>query len=749
MATRADGRHERRAELAWGAAAVAVTCIVTFLALHLWDADMRVPFSYGGDAGQNQLIVKSVLDHGWYEHNPDLGAPFGLKLYDFPVVSGDNLQIVLMKAIGVFTNDSALVINLFFLLTFPLTAAIAYACTRLLSLSRPASAAVAVLFAVLPAHFIRGENHLFIQAYYAVPIGAYLALRALDPAPVAWRARRTLALILGACLVVGSAHVYYAAFAMSLLAVAAVIRLVGGPRRSAITAAVFLALVGTVVVANHLPNINYQHQHGKNRATQRPASEAESYGLKVAAMVLPVAHHRLHPLAKLRSRYDDDGTQLQEGDPQALGTVGTIGFVGLLVFGLAVLVDRRRRFDPPPLVVGLAALTIAAVVIGTVGGFSSVFSYVVTAQLRAWGRISVFIAFFSLVAVALAGDRLVPRVGRHDALAVLAAIVLVGCLDQTNGSSKPAYASVQADYRSDAAFVKQIEQRLPAGAAVYELPYEPFPEPQPQWIPGSGPYDLARGYIHSHDLRWSYGLMKGRLGDWNAAVMQLPPALLAQAVVTAGFSGIYLDRQGYADNGRHALEGLTEETSETPIDSPNGRLAFLDLRAYAQRLRGQHTPSEMAALRDRVLVPTVVIWGGGFSRLQQDLEGRSYQVGASAQIILRSPGPGVRRLRLVFDAKPAYPAPAGLELEVPGGKPERFEIPTGGKRIDIELPVPIGVSTIDVKVNGHPQLAYPAVTQPYYLRILDPLVVDQAFAPFGELPGDRRAAAWLAPFQTI
>jgi hypothetical protein len=323
----------RAVELAWALACMVVACALSAVALKLWQADLRVPFSYGGDGNQNQLFIKGVLDHGWYQHNPSLGAPFGQDLHDFAVVSGDNLQIVLMKAIGIFTSDSALVMNLFFLLTFPLSALIAYAVLRLLDISPPASATAAVLFALAPYHFIRGEYHLFIAAYYAVPLGVYLVLAVLlDRAPLFTQApedrarrRARIALVAAACVVIGSAHVYYAAFAMLLLVVAAVARLLAGSRRAVYAAGVLVALIGVVVVANHVPNAIYRADHGVNKSLERIAPESETYGLKLDELLLPVPHHRVAALATIREDYDNSAPgQLREGNSQALGTVGAL-----------------------------------------------------------------------------------------------------------------------------------------------------------------------------------------------------------------------------------------------------------------------------------------------------------------------------------------------------------------------------------------------------------------------------------------
>ena len=88
----------------------------------------------------------------------------------------------------------------------------------------PGAFAASVLFSLLPYHFLRGEDHLFLAAYWAVPLGCFLALSVLADAPLVTplRSRRALA-ILAACVIVGSAAVYYAAFTLILLAAAAIL----------------------------------------------------------------------------------------------------------------------------------------------------------------------------------------------------------------------------------------------------------------------------------------------------------------------------------------------------------------------------------------------------------------------------------------------------------------------------------------------------------------------------------------------
>ena len=75
-------------------------------------------------------------------------------------------------------------INVFFLLTFPLVGLAAYLVLRRLTLSPNVAIVCSILYALLPYHFLRGEGHLLLSAYYAVPLGAWLVLSVLADRPL-------------------------------------------------------------------------------------------------------------------------------------------------------------------------------------------------------------------------------------------------------------------------------------------------------------------------------------------------------------------------------------------------------------------------------------------------------------------------------------------------------------------------------------------------------------------------------------
>ena len=192
-----------------------------------------------------------------------------------------------------------------------------------------------------------------------------------------------------------------------------------------------------------------------------------------------------------------------------------------------------------------------------VGGLGALVELFVTPDIRAWNRISVVIAFLSLLAAATLLDSLVgwlapPRFGAAVAGSLLAASGAVRRLRPDDDAYIPPYAATARQWHSDSAFVDEIQARLPHGASVFQLPYVPFPEGYPQ-TPVGGPlatyatkYEPLRGYLHSSTLRWSYGAMKGRSGDWAAQLAGQPLSLVTAAVAAVGFDGVWVDPAGFA-----------------------------------------------------------------------------------------------------------------------------------------------------------------------------------------------------------
>ena len=564
------------------AATALLALVLVFSLFHLWGEDLRVPINPpGGDYWFGAMMVKSVLESGWYFETPRLAAPAKGELYDFP--TAESVHILLLKAIGAVCRDVGLTINVFYILGYVLTAVSALALFRSLSLPVLPAIAASLLFTFLPQHYLAGEYHLFLTAYYLVPLIVMVMLwlfageplvRRASTGPLPWRPARKGWIAAAVAIGMGSGGVYYAFFACIFLGVIALYRLVETRRAAAAVPALSVAgLIAVTLAINIAPSILYHRATGKNPSVaNRSPAEADTYALKLAQLILPIQDHRVPALAAFKQKYLSlNAAALPNNDVTVpLGLVGACGFLLLLAAaGLPRILSWAPALQP------LALLNLAGFLVGTMGGLGSLFAYTVSPDIRCYYRICVYLAVFSFTAVLVAVDRLASRShpARRRILHGAAGLAMaLGILDVT-----PAFpdltGSIAVSYRHDQSFVRQIENALPAGSAVFQLPYHPFPEHGP--IHRMGDYDHLRGYLFSDTLRWSYGAIKGRQEDsWQKSIAAKPIPEMLSLIAQRGFSGIYVDGFGYADGGQKVRAGLEWATGRQPLRSPDGRFSF-------------------------------------------------------------------------------------------------------------------------------------------------------------------------------
>ena len=648
------------------------------------------------------MTIRNLVEEGWFQRSGRLGAPFGLDLHDFPL-GGSNLQFALLWLLALTGASAGAVMNAYLVVTFVAVAVTSGFVFRWLGLSEPVAAVFAVIYTFLPYHFYRGEHHLFLSAYWAIPLAVYLALSIAQERRLFDQLSGRTGLTLAVCAVIGSTEPYYAAYAILLILVAGgVLVLRSRTLRAAAPAVAVTVAITAVLVVNLSPSIVYRQRHGSNpQAAERFAVESEIYGLKPAALVLPRSGHRLPGLGNLAKRYAAESPIPSEGG-QALGLVGVVGLVWLLLGAAATLVGRPFPVRGTSLHANLAVLAVACLLVGTVGGGSILFGYFVTPQFRSWARLSVVIAFLGLAAAGLLVDGWRDRRAREQASwktsAVLAAGLVVALLDQTSGADVPRYGPNAAEWASNRVFVTGIERRLPAGAMVFQLPVVPFPE-SPR-LAGMKDYDQFFGYLHSRRARWSYGGIKGREADWQQALGGQPPRLILDRLVAAGFSGVTVDRFGYTDRATR-LEAEISALAGPPVVSDNGRLSFFDLAAYRDVVRQRHSDAAVEALAAATLRPVLWVPGAGFDFKRAD--GTSFWVtasGADGSLVLHNPG--TTALPVVFSATLESGGSGNVTIRPPSGPSESVAVPCSRTPLRREFSVPPGSSELRFSVDVSP-----------------------------------------------
>ncbi len=571
---------------------IILSCFIAISVMYLQGFHISIPTDYHQDALATDVLVKTFIEHGLSFKNPDLGAPTGYDFSDYPVPEGATLLILKMLTLG--SHNFAVVLNLFFLLTFPLTTLISLFVLQRLGLNKPFALAASILFTFLPYHFLRMQvGHIFLNAYYVIPIYLFLIFSVLreypffGPASTETNKSRTrhyvtFAGFALACLFAASSGVYYAFYGASFLLLAGTIASVEKKQWFPLAnSGIFALLICLTLSLNMLPNVLSKMEHGANHEVAvRTPPESEFYGLKITQLVLPVDQHRLKFFAKVKNHYNDSAPLVNENRFATLGMIGSLGFLLLL----CLLFFRKLPWITETLS-DLSRLNIAALLFATVGGISSLFAYFVTPMLRCSNRISVFIAFFSLTAFFLFAQQLIknkfPSVTNKSLWVIALFTMLLGIYDQI---PHMALSEGRAQFESDARFVQRIEATMPTSSMIMQLPYIDFPE-SPS-VAEMGSYSLFRGYLHSHTLRWSFGAMRGRgTAEWQATVAKKPIKAMLDDLVYAGFTGLYVFRKGYTDHGVAIEKELNHllHTGPTLVNDERD-LAFYDLRPYVQQL---------------------------------------------------------------------------------------------------------------------------------------------------------------------
>lgn len=569
-------------------AALGLCIAILIWVFRLWEADLKFPFQYGGDAALMGMLIKGIIDNGWYQINPYLGMPYGQLMYDFPL---GNFDFIVIKILSIFSSDYAVVMNLYYLLTFHLTTMTAMYAIRRLGIGAAPAIVGSLLFTFTPYHFLRGENHLLLSAYYMLPLMIMVIMWFYSPPPwplhlegggVKSIMKPSWIAALVICLLTSSTFAYYPFFSCFFLLVAGLTSyLRWGERERAGVALLLILVICTGVLINLAPSIIYDLQNGPNpEVGVRSPMQSEVYGLKIIQLLLPISGHRIPQMAEIADSYAKSMPLVNENSFAALGIVAGGGFLLLILGALFWCAGGRGDHN---LLRGLSTLNISAVLLATIGGFGVIFASLITPQIRCYNRISIFIAFFSILALLLVLEILFDRSpsfkGKPARYGLLLLILIVGVLDQSSPAFVPPYCAIKGEFLADEEFIQSVEDVMPEGAMIFQLPYVPFPE-HPLVIRIRG-YEPIKAYLHSQSLRWSYGAMKGRDADaWQRSVAEKNLVDMTNDLSLAGFQGIYVDGYGYQDGGLAITKELSELLGVQPIVSQGGRKYFFDMREY-------------------------------------------------------------------------------------------------------------------------------------------------------------------------
>jgi phosphoglycerol transferase len=283
----------------------------------------------------------------------------------------------------------------------------------------------------------------------------------------------------------------------------------------------------------------------------------------------------------------------------------------------------------------------------------------------------------------------------------------VGLVDQTSPLDVPDYAAVRAAYTSDRTYVRAIEEQLPAQAAVFQMPYQVFPESAP--VNGVADTEQLRLFLVSTDTRWSAGGLKGRpQADWPRRLAEKPTATAVRLLAVAGFSGVSLDRKALGPAAPQVEADVAAEVGGPPTaTSPDRRFAYWPLDGVRREMERRHDDAERALLRQATLLPPVLYAPDLDEPVVQGGTPVRHSRTSDPELLLDN----ARRTPLAAHLSFAVASPTGatgVEVRLPGREPMTLDLTRGPAPVDVDLELPPGRSHVRLRLPPGARPAAPA-----------------------------------------
>lgn len=542
------------------------------LVFRIWQHAWTLPLVYTGDSLFSLMIIKNLVINHSLTINPNLGFPFHQNLVDFPLFEGWHWLWVWL--ISLFTTNIFIIQNVFFFSTFFSIALSSYYVMRRLKITVILAGVGALIFTFLPFHLLSNTNHLFLSDYASIPLAILFTLELATNQSVSLLPRsvslfKKKYLLTAIALIMAGSGIYYAVFSLFFIGVGLLFSLFKYRNFALSKKALYVIIIIVLgLIVQLAPTIKFHRQYGVNHnALTRLPLEAELYSLKFNQLVLPLSVLQFfHFSGKLKG----EGTEY-------LGIVGVLGLVIILSWPII-----NKYFDQKTnlIIKRLSYLSFIAILLSISTGVGTLIAYAFTSQIRAYTRISPFLAFMCITAFLLAVqqwfEKLKIKAHQNIFIAILVVITAISLVDQT-GWYSPTTSIIQSSFTSDQNLIHQIEVSIPADSAIFQLPYKAFPESVS--INQLNDYDLLKPYLHSQNISWSYAGIKGRPGDeWYQQTATQSASQLITTIKQQGFSGILINRDGYQDHGQAIEASLSAIIKTEPLASEDKTSIFYLLK---------------------------------------------------------------------------------------------------------------------------------------------------------------------------
>lgn len=594
------GKWQR--EMLWLLAVVSVTAICCIGVFHLWETDLNVMLDVQEDSIGLATLAKDYISG--ISRNELLLMPFENVVHSS--IDSAFTHRLLLRVIAMFSSSFGLACNILYLLGYVLVAVSMGIVLRIMGIHGAIAGTLGIVYTFLPYHYLRGESHIYLGMYYMVPFSCLIIFQVLQGKVylsrenLEIRNKRFLSLML-AVILLAITDIYYMVFTCILLVSAGFIKSVWERKFPYFnTSIVLCAVMLAIVIITNVPYLFalLNGEQAEASIINRNLGDLELFALRITQLLLPIQGHRISFLNLIRKQYDRSIPDT-ESRMVSLGLIMSAGFLISLFFGW---IHDRQTEDGKKLK-SLGMLNLCCILFSTVGGFQ-VFIGMISPVIRCYNRMSVFIATFSMMTIAVLLQALYQKwieIRWKTSTFFLFLLLLLGggIYDQTKQFDRLKYQENLELDRNTRDMVQQMEDILPKGSLIFMLPA--LYENEDAKIYQMRNYEQQWPVLYSDSLRWSatdsLGI-KDKNRQWKKALSVMETYQMLENVCAVGFDGVWMDENGYDPAEFLEIQKELEHCLGKPLlTSASGKQAYYSLDLFRGKMNEKYSDKELEKLK--------------------------------------------------------------------------------------------------------------------------------------------------------
>ncbi|MCI9045978.1 MAG: hypothetical protein HFG71_01645 [Hungatella sp.] len=547
------------------------------LFFRLWEFDITKPYFFQGrDDFFYNVVAKNAMDGGTYFYNPNLGAPYGMELYYFPLLMQS--FILWCKFVGIFTNNWIIAINLYYFLTYILSVCtFFYMCKRAGVKNNQISYLGGLIFSFSQYHMYRMTIHITATSYFIIPLIMVLCLNMSIGKYESVLSKKEILEVIIICILAGCTDIYYAFFGCFLLCVMLVDSIIKKHWRTLVAGITMIGGIVLIVLLCLYPSIIYTLKNGINEyAAARSFYEAYLYGFQIVSLFLP-----LEKSQGLLSKFTEIYKKIPElpSGEQICNYAGIIGIIGVVYTTYYVLFKKDKDGKQDLFV----RLNLAIVLLGTVGGIGLITAIFIISKIRTYTRVFPYVFACLIMVVCILFDDIYRKNKRWFLLLVI--LVSIHFIDLSPWSLLPDHKSIEERYDEEKTFITNMEDFVEDGDYILQLPYLTGLENESKAGGGNCNFHFKGYLLSTKNLGWSYGTLVGTEAD-NAYKEKFDTDSIEQILFFAkrlGYSGIYIDTSILDESEKHIVQDLEEKLGYISLISKNRKMVYFDIRNHLSK----------------------------------------------------------------------------------------------------------------------------------------------------------------------